>query len=80
MELTFGSPNANGFGQVKEGLLNNNISDDLLVTILEDHIQLALKYTENDLKFIESGELLDMHFNDVAVARVQHGKKWLSTL
>lgn len=80
LALTLGVPNANGYGIKFPGLLNDKITDDLLVYILRDHVELAIKYSNDDLKFIESGELVELPFNELAISRIILAKKWISAI
>ena len=78
LELTLGIPEIDGSGSKSHGILNNRISDDLLVVILSDHIKMSLEYTKSDLKFLESKNYLDTPFNDVGINRVVKSQEWIS--
>ena len=77
LELTFGTPSADGMMSDSKGVLNNKVADDLLVHILEEHISLAIYYIKSDLDYLESGDLLDLPFNEMALIRLNISKYWI---
>ncbi len=48
LELTFGVPSLDGKTSVSSGVLQSTNNQDLLTVMLEDSIQLALKYYQDD--------------------------------
>jgi hypothetical protein len=78
LELTYGIPNANGTAGQKAGILQGSVNRDLLTVILEDSINLAIKYYESDREAIEQGTLLKLPYAEYAQQRLNLVlDKWL---
>ena len=79
LELVFGVPKSDGIGYVKKGLLNNLVSDDLIVSILKDHIVMAKDNAKIDLESLESGDPFNVFsFNEVALKKLAMNVKWIA--
>lgn len=78
MELTVGTPSADGKSIEKEGVLKSAGNTDLLNVILEESISLALMYYQDDRTAIESNALVQLPYYDLAQTHLRLGSEWLA--
>lgn len=78
MELTYGIPQADGSKPEKPGVLAQSQNFDLIKSIFENSIQLAIKYYTSDRQAIESGKLIDLPYIAFAQDHLERGKIWLA--
>jgi hypothetical protein len=85
LQLTVGTPLANGAPSENQGVLEHMANPELLTVILEDSINLAINYCPNDLtainalKIQDTNQLLDLPYDRLALSRLQLARKWLSS-
>jgi hypothetical protein len=80
LSLTFGVPTADGKSLQSPGVLRRVSNDDLLTIILEDSIQLALKFYQDDRTAIQNGTLVNLPFMKQALVELALVRRWLPSV
>jgi len=78
MELVFGVSGASGSKYLTDGLLENAVNKDIKRLILEDSINLALKYKTRDIDIVKRNDVTFLPFVKLSFDRLYLVKKWLS--
>ncbi len=78
LDLTYGVPNPDGQGVVRAGVLEGIANKELLTVILEDSIELAIRYAEDDIRAIETNRILELPYGEYANQRLQLSRGWLA--
>ncbi len=80
LQLTYGVPDESGHGISIPGVLAQSLNQGLLSVILENSIQLALSYADQDKSAVETDSLIDLPYVEVATKRLELAQNWMRSV